>query len=130
MQANRRADTGPELLLRTALHALGLRYRKDYMLRTTSGLRTKADVVFPRARVAVFVDGCFWHGCPLHGIVPKANADYWKAKLARNQERDEEVTRALRTDGWTVIRLWEHEPLTESVRQVSEALTRGHATAS
>src|SRR3954471_17708473 len=106
MEANRRVDTKPELALRTALHARGLRFRKDFLIRASDGTRTKVDVAFTRARVAVFVDGCFWHSCPEHGTTPRANADYWTPKLARNRERDRRATAALDADGWHVIRLW------------------------
>src|ERR1700742_669880 len=99
MRANRRADTKPELRLRSSLHRRGLRFRKDVLLRP-AGLRTKADIVFPSARVAVYVDGCFWHCCPEHGRVPAANRDYWEPKLARNVERDRQVSETLRAEGW------------------------------
>jgi DNA mismatch endonuclease, patch repair protein len=122
MQANRRADTAPELALRAALHAKGLRFRKDYPLSATGPRRTRVDVVFTRARVAVFVDGCFWHGCPEHGLIPKANADYWVPKLERNRERDREVTEALRRDGWSVIRVWEHESVEVAAERIARAV--------
>jgi DNA mismatch endonuclease (patch repair protein) len=93
MLGNRSRDTGPELLVRRALHARGLRFRVD--LRPEPTLRTRADIVFTRRRIAVYIDGCFWHGCPVHGTSPKANADYWTPKLARNVERDRESTAAL-----------------------------------
>lgn len=85
MIGNKRRDTKPELEIRRRLHALGLRYRVDFRLDASS--RTRADMVFTRRRIAVFVDGCFWHGCPLHGATPKSNVDYWGPKLQRNQER-------------------------------------------
>lgn len=107
MQANRRRDTAPELAVRRLLHARGLRFRVDYRLEKS--LRTRADIVFTRRRVAVFIDGCFWHGCPLHATQPKSNADYWGPKLARNVARDCEADAALRNAGWTVLRYWEHE---------------------
>lgn len=122
MKGNRRADTRPEVALRAALHARGLRFRKDYMLRTTEGARAKVDIVFTRARVAVFIDGCFWHGCPEHGNTPRVNSHYWGPKLARNRERDRRVTASLQRDGWTVIRAWEHEPLHATVDRVLAAL--------
>lgn len=100
-------DTAPELALRSELHQRGLRFRVDR--RPVSGIRTRADVVFPRAKVAVYVDGCFWHGCPDHGTMPKANAEFWGPKLARNQERDREIDEMLAAAGWTVVRIWEHE---------------------
>lgn len=106
MQANRRSDTCPELAVRRLLHASGLRYRVDY---APLGGRRRADIVFTRKRVAVFIDGCFWHGCPEHATYPKRNSDYWLPKLARNIERDREMDRLLRDAEWTVLRFWEHE---------------------
>jgi DNA mismatch endonuclease (patch repair protein) len=103
MQAVRSHDTQPELRLRRALWASGLRYR----LRVA--IPGKPDIAFLRARVAVFVDGCFWHGCPIHGSYPKTRAEWWAAKLSRNRERDAEVNSQLEALGWQVIRVWEHE---------------------
>lgn len=80
--------------------------------------------MFTRARVAVFVDGCFWHGCPQHGATPKANAGFWEPKIARNKERDGAVTDALERGGWTVIRVWEHEPVDEAADRVVAVLRR------
>lgn len=97
-------DTGPELSLRRNVWALGLRYRLQYRIG-----RTRPDMVFIGARVAVFVDGCFWHGCPLHSAVPKNNREFWEQKLRRNRERDAENTQWLEAEGWRVLRLWEHE---------------------
>lgn len=116
MQSNRGRDTKPELAVRRAAHAAGLRYRVDR--RPLSGLNRRADLVFTRAKVAVFVDGCFWHGCPLHHTVAKANADFWAQKVARNRDRDAETDRLLRDAGWTVIRAWEHEPPEEVVARI------------
>jgi DNA mismatch endonuclease, patch repair protein len=107
MQRQGRRDTKPELALRRELHRLGLRYRVDHAI--IPGVRRRADVVFTRARVAVFVDGCFWHGCPDHGTKPKANAVWWAEKLAANQRRDRETNEKLCTAGWNVIRVWEHD---------------------
>lgn len=97
------SNTTPELNLRKALWQHGLRYRLK------SKLPGRPDIVIPRYRIAVFVDGCFWHGCPLHGIRPKTNKRFWRAKLARNIARDREVTNAIRKCGWSVIRFWEHD---------------------
>lgn len=108
MKANRRVDTGPEQALRSALHRAGFRFRKDHRI-DAPGVRVRADVAFPAKRLAVFVDGCFWHRCPIHGQMPARNAEYWAQKLARNQERDREVDRGLEEAGWTVMRFWEHE---------------------
>ena len=102
MRANRRVDTGPERALRSELHRLGLRFRKDLRLKLEASVRP--DIVFTRAKVAVFVDGCFWHRCPEHGQMPKSNRGYWQSKLARNVERDGEADLALREAGWTVFR--------------------------
>jgi DNA mismatch endonuclease (patch repair protein) len=92
------------------------------MLRASDGTSVKVDVVFTRARVAVFVDGCFWHGCPEHGRVPSTNPQYWPDKLARNRARDERVTAALEADGWTVVRLWEHVPTVEAAGHAEAAV--------
>lgn len=108
MRRNPRRDSGPELALRRALHRRGLRYRVDMPIKT--GSRTvRPDIVFSRARLAVFVDGCFWHCCPEHGNVPKANPAYWRPKLARNVERDRIVDAELSATNWRVMRAWEHE---------------------
>jgi DNA mismatch endonuclease (patch repair protein) len=107
MSAQRRRDTSPEVALRREVHALGLRYFVHR--RPVPSFRRQADLVFSRARVAVFVDGCFWHGCPEHGVCPRVNADYWSEKLARNVARDIETTAVLESAGWQVIRVWEHE---------------------
>jgi DNA mismatch endonuclease (patch repair protein) len=127
MQGNRRTDTAPELKLRRALHASGLRYRKDFVVRA-GDVRTKADIVFTRRRVAVFVDGCFWHGCPEHGRMPASNRPYWEAKLGRNRERDERITAALAAAGWQVVRIWEHEPIEQAVDLVRAALSASATT--
>jgi DNA mismatch endonuclease (patch repair protein) len=118
MRRNPRRDTAPEIALRSALHAQGPRFRKDLPVRLAARV-VRPDIVFTRARVAVFVDGCFWHRCPLHGNVPRANGDYWGPKLERNVTRDHIVDQALAEEGWTVVRAWEHEPVEEvSVRVV------------
>src|SRR4051812_43173262 len=108
MQSNRRTDTGPERRVRAALHRRGLRVRKDFPIKV-AGVRVRPDVVFTRRHVACFIDGCYWHRCPIHGSEPKANADYWTAKLDGNVQRDRRVDAALLAEGWTVIRAWEHE---------------------
>ena len=118
LQASR--VTTPELLLRRRLHAQGLRYRVHR--RPLPELRRTADVVFSRARVAVFVDGCFWHGCPKHGTAPKTNADWWAVKLARNVERDAETDVLLADAGWSVVRVWEHEEPEAATARVRDAL--------
>ena len=122
MQGNRRVDTTPEIRLRRALHASGLRFRKDFVVRA-DGLRAKADVVFTRRRVAVFIDGCFWHGCEEHCRMPKRNRDYWEAKIGRNRERDALVSAALEAAGWRVVRIWEHESIEQGADRVRAALS-------
>lgn len=121
MLANRRKDTSPELAVRRKLHAAGLRYRVDYPADSTDR-RRRADIVFTRARVVVFIDGCFWHGCPEHFIAPKRNADYWGPKIARNMERDRSSTARLREAGWQVLRFWEHEDPDHVATRISEAV--------
>lgn len=116
MRANRRAHTAPERALRSELHRRGLRFRCDLPL-DLDGVRVRPDVVFTRQRVAVFVDGCFWHGCPIHGTTPRANGDYWREKLASNRARDGRADAALTSAGWRAVRVWEHEdPLTAATR--------------
>lgn len=105
MQRMPRASTGPEVELRRALHRLGLRFRLGVRL------PGRPDVVFPRARIAIFVDGCFWHRCAEHGTLPKNNGDWWLAKLNRNVERDREKDAALAELGWVVVHVWEHEDM-------------------
>ena len=121
MKANRRTNTKPELALRTALHAMGYRYRKDHRLDLPLR-RVRPDIAFTRRKVAVFVDGCFWHACPEHGSKPRNNEWYWGPKLLRNVERDRANDAALTLAGWSVIRLWEHVPLDEAVTTVVTAL--------
>ena len=121
MKANRRTDTKPELALRAALHAMGYRYRKDFRLDLPLR-RVRPDVAFTRRKVAVFIDGCFWHACPEHGSKPKSNEWYWSPKLARNVERDRAADEALAQAGWTVVRLWEHTPLSDAVALVVDAV--------
>jgi len=127
MKANRRTDTKPEMALRRALHRLGYRYRKDYRLDLDSGRRVRPDIVFTARKLAVFVDGCFWHACPEHGSKPKNNEWYWGPKLVRNVERDRINDAALMLAGWTVIRLWEHVAVDEAVTTVVSALTAAGA---
>lgn len=107
MQGNRPRDTKPELAVRQAAFALGLRYVVNK--RPLPEYRRTADLVFLRARVAVFVDGCFWHGCAEHGSNPRANADYWGPKLERNRQRDAETDELLQAAGWMPLRFWAHE---------------------
>ncbi|QNN51791.1 very short patch repair endonuclease [Nocardioides mesophilus] len=120
MRANRRRDTAPEIAVRRLAHATGLRYRVD--ARPLPNLNRRADLVFRRARVAVFIDGCYWHGCPEHGTVAKTNADYWGPKIARNRKRDAETDKLLTDAGWTVVRVWEHAAPREVVDQIIAAV--------
>ncbi|MCS0634641.1 very short patch repair endonuclease [Streptomyces sp. LP05-1] len=107
MQAIRSRDTKPERTLRQMLHAQGLRYR--VAAKPLPGLRRTADIVFRPTKVAVFVDGCYWHGCPEHYIAPRTNSGYWSEKVAGNMARDRDTDRRLAEAGWTVLRFWEHE---------------------
>lgn len=114
MRANSGRDTGPELAVRRALHARGLRYRVDYPL--PFNRRRRADIAFTRVRIAVFIDGCFWHGCPEHGTTPRTNSRFWFEKIARNRARDAETMGLLAAEGWHALRFWEHEdPIEVSV---------------
>ncbi|MFI8193193.1 very short patch repair endonuclease [Streptomyces sp. NPDC085946] len=107
MKGNKSRDTKPEKRLRSILHREGLRYR--VATRPLPELRRTADIVFPKLRLAVFVDGCYWHGCPDHYRPSDANREFWSAKIAANRNRDSETDRMLRDAGWNVIRVWEHE---------------------
>ena len=107
MQRVRQRDTSAESALRRELHALGLRYRVQVPVLIKP--RRVADVIFAGPRVAIFVDGCFWHGCPTHASWPKKNAEFWRAKIVANQERDQDTDARLRADGWEVVRVWAHE---------------------
>lgn len=121
MRANRRRDTQPELAVRRLVHAAGLRYRVDFAP-LPGDRRLRADLVFTRAKVATFVDGCFWHGCPQHHTVAKTNADFWAAKVAGNRDRDERVNALLVDAGWTVLRFWEHEDPSTVAAAIVEAV--------
>ena len=121
MRANPRRDTAPERRLRSALHRRGWRFRIDFPVHSTAR-RVRPDIVFTRRRVAVFVDGCFWHSCPEHGTQPRSNASYWVPKLRRSVERDLADTESLSRAGWTVVRVWEHEHLATAVAIVEKAL--------
>lgn len=120
MQANKGRDTGPEMALRRALHALGLSYRVN--TRPILGSRMTVDLVFPRPRVAVEVRGCFWHGCPEHHRPARQNATFWADKIAGTIERDRVKDAALGAAGWLVIVVWEHEDVAEAARAVAEAV--------
>ena len=120
MRSNRSVDTKPEVRLRSLLHRQDLRFRKH--VRPVPSLRCTADVVFPTQRVAVFVDGCFWHCCPDHGTRPKKNGDWWNTKLDRNIERDLRNNDALVAAGWSVLRVWEHQPVDEAASLVQSVV--------
>lgn len=122
MRANRRRDTGPELLLRRLLHRRGLRYRVDFAIRPNAGRAVRPDIVFPGRRIAVYVDGCFWHGCPIHGTRAETNQAYWDEKIEANRQRDVRTTAALEADGWLVLRFWEHEDAVTAARVVEKAV--------
>jgi DNA mismatch endonuclease, patch repair protein len=123
MKGNRKRDTRPELAIRSELHRRGFRYRVD--ARPVTTLRCKADIVFRPKKVAVFVDGCFWHGCPDHGTSPRTNAGYWRAKIGRNVERDRANEAVLVAAGWTVIRIWEHESPGDAAERIGRVLGEG-----
>ena len=120
MRAQRERDTAMERQIRSRLHAMGLRFRLHQRLLT--GLRREADVVFARARVAVFIDGCFWHGCPEHGTWPKNNAVFWRRKLRANATRDRDTDARLAADGWVVVRVWEHERADQAAIRIAEVV--------
>lgn len=122
MRAAKQRDTGPELAIRKLVHAAGLRYYVDR--RPDADVNRRADLVFPRSKVAVFIDGCFWHSCPKHGTFPKANAHWWREKLARNRERDRETNEHLIAAGWRVIRIWEHERASAAANRIIVAVRR------
>ncbi|WP_306370948.1 very short patch repair endonuclease [Nocardiopsis sp. CC223A] len=126
MRANRGRDTGPELAVRRLVHAAGLRYRVS--ARPLPGLRRTADLVFTRRRIAVFVDGCFWHGCPRHHTKARTNAAYWAEKVRANRERDADTDRRLAEAGWTVLRFWEHEEPAAVAGRVIAAVREGRDT--
>lgn len=122
MSGQARRDTEPEVALRRLLHARGMRYRVHYPVPTRP--RRTIDVAFTRAKVAVFVDGCFWHGCPEHGTWPRSNAQWWATKIGRNRERDADTDAVLAAAGWTVVRLWEHESPEAALAEVAAEVAR------
>ena len=126
MSRQLRRDTAPELALRSALHARGLRFRVEFPI---PGLpRRSIDIAFTRVRIAVFVHGCFWHGCSEHGTQPKANSAWWQAKLARNVQRDVETSTHLRARGWQTLTVWEHEDLDAAVERIIAARSEPSAS--
>ncbi|MGW8555248.1 very short patch repair endonuclease [Streptomyces tubercidicus] len=122
MQAIRSRDTEPERLIRRLVHAQGLRYR--VAAKPLPGLRRTADMVFRPAKVAVFIDGCYWHGCPEHYVPPKTNPGYWSDKVAGNIARDRDTDRRLREAGWTVLRFWEHESPDACALQIAAMVSK------
>lgn len=122
MKANRSRNTRPELRLRRALFAVGYRYRVSLMLEVP-GRRVRPDLIFTKRRLAIFVDGCYWHRCPEHGRMPSDATGYWHAKLQRNVERDQQINEALSAAGWRVLRIWEHVSLNDAVKSVEDALS-------
>jgi DNA mismatch endonuclease, patch repair protein len=127
-KANGRTDTKPERALRSQLHRRGMRFRKDFPIRVGRRL-VRPDVVFTGARVAVFLDGCFWHSCPEHGTSPRRNSTYWTRKLHMNVERDRRVTAELGREGWHVIRVWEHEAAADAAARITKAVQLARETA-
>lgn len=116
-------DTGPEILVRRRLFALGFRYRVNYRPKVAGIGRSSIDIAFPGKRVAVFIDGCFWHCCPEHGELPKANRKWWESKFAENKERDARVTNILKMAGWIVLRFWAHESPENVCAQIADTLS-------
>lgn len=125
MSRARTRDTGPELALRRRLHSRGLRYRVQY--RPSFLPRRTIDIAFTRRRLAVFIDGCFWHGCPLHGTRPKSNSDWWASKLEANARRDRETNELLLAAGWSVLRFWEHQDPIEACNVVQSVYSEGRS---
>lgn len=122
MSRQARRDTAPEVAVRKLLHASGYRYRLNE--RVPHMPRRTIDIAFTRAKVAVFLDGCFWHGCPDHATRPKSNAEWWRQKLDKNMARDAETTAHLVSEGWTVLRFWEHQPPAQVAEVVAEVVDR------
>jgi len=119
MRANKPRDTKPELRLRRALHQRGHRFRVAFRI---PGTRRSIDIAYTRKRIAVFVDGCFWHGCPEHARPSRRNAAFWVSKIASNRSRDAETDELLRSEGWRVIRIWEHEELEAAIARIEVAV--------
>ena len=120
MQSNKGRDTKPEMALRSAVHALGLRYRVSS--RPLKEVRRTADLVFPRARVAVFLDGCFWHGCPQHHTAAASNAKFWADKVRDTRARDRDTDQRLAEAGWLTVRVWEHEDVELAAQRIQNVV--------
>lgn len=118
MLAAKQRDTKPEIELQTLLEKAGLQFEVNALL--PIGLRRRADILIRDAQLAVFVDGCFWHGCPIHGTWPKQNAEFWRKKIETNKQRDRDTDNRLQEAGWRVIRVWEHQDMEE----VSDSICR------
>ena len=125
MKAAKPKDTAPEITLRSEIHRRGFRYRVD--TKPLKELNRRADIVFRPTKVAVFVDGCFWHGCPEHGTWPKANAEFWEVKIKRNQKRDVDTNRRLEEAGWKVVRVWEHEDVEVAADRICNIVSKRSA---
>lgn len=123
MRANRSRDTKPEMLIRRELHRRGRRFRVAYRPLPEDRRRT-VDIAFTRLKIAVHIDGCFWHGCEEHFIPPKTNPEYWQQKIAGNRARDLDTDRRLEAQGWTVLRFWEHQDPAEVVATIENLLGR------
>jgi DNA mismatch endonuclease, patch repair protein len=121
MVRQKRSDTAPEVALRKELHRRGFRYRVDYQL-PLHGVRRRADIVFTARRIAVFVDGCYWHACPVHATWPTASAEWWRAKLEGNVRRDRDTDQRLAEAGWVSLRVWEHDDPMAAADRVESAL--------
>ncbi|MBI4897602.1 MAG: very short patch repair endonuclease [Actinobacteria bacterium] len=119
MRANRDRDTSIEIALRCALHGRGMRFRKNLRIDLPAG-RVRPDIVFTKLKLAVFVDGCFWHGCTAHRTIPRSNHDFWRRKIEGTRFRDEAQTKLLRSSGWAVIRVWEHEPVDVAADRIEQ----------
>lgn len=122
MKANRSRNTSPEVRLRSMLHASGLRYRIHYKVAWDTSRRVTIDVAFPKLKVAIFVDGCFWHGCVQHRTIPKANRDYWAPKIEGTLARDHEISIALERIGWAVLHVWEHEDVGTACERIRKVI--------
>lgn len=125
MKKVRVRDTGPELVIRRLLFSSGLRFRVNYQPKFPDIGRASIDIAFPAKRLAIFIDGCFWHACPDHGELPKANREWWEKKFAENRERDARISEQLKKGGWCVLRFWAHESPEKVCMQIADILS-GH----
>jgi DNA mismatch endonuclease (patch repair protein) len=122
MRSIKRRDTRPERLLRSELHRRGFRFRVDFPIPVLEGRSPRADIAFTKPKLAIFVDGCFWHGCQEHSKQPAQNSGYWGPKIARNIERDQETNARLSANGWEVLRIWEHDDLADAINKIERRL--------